>query len=265
MKNWTKTICLILAILSVIAVTTVTAFAMDDDPLDAEFYGEPVPNENTAEGFESGTENLPPEDESASQTEESSDSGKESEENDEFDNDTPTDGAFSVDGNGEVLDNIVDKKSGKEFYTITTANNQTFYIIIDHASSTKNVYMLSMIDENDLKDFLSEEEPEKPADTPPSVDFGQDKTEKPDTDAEDTPKKSGGNTLGTILILLALGAVAGGLYFYFKIYKPKKEARVSDEDMEYIDEGETVSEDETSADAPELSFEDDETEYNDEE
>lgn len=265
MKNWTKIFCLILAILSVIAMTTVTAFAMDDDPLRAEFYGEPVPNESTAEGLESSTENLPPEDETISPAEDTSDDGKKAENDDESENDTPTDGAFSVDGNGEVLDNIVDKKSGKEFYTITTANNQTFYIIIDHASSTKNVYMLSMIDENDLKEFLSEEEPEKPADTPPSVDFGEDKTEKPDTDAEDTPKKSGGNTLGTVLIILALGAVAGGLYFYFKIYKPKKEARVSDEDMEYVDEGEKVSEDEPEADTSELSFEDDETEYNNEE
>lgn len=265
MKNWTKIVCLIIAILSVIAMTTVTAFAMDEGPLDAKFYGEPVPSESTADGFENGTENLPSKDESASQTEESSDSCKESEENDESENDTPADGAFSVKGNGEVLDNIVDKESGKEFYTITTANNQTFYIIIDHASSTKNVYMLSMIDENDLKEFLSEEEPEKPTDTPPSVDFGDDKTEKPDTDAGDTPKKSGGNTLGTILIILALGAVAGGLYFYFKIYKPKKEASVSDEDMEYIDDGETVSEDEPEAETSELSFEDDETEYNDEE
>ena len=113
MKNWTKIVCLIIAILSVIAMTTVTAFAMDDDPLDAEFYGEPVPSESTAGGFENGTENLPSKHESVSQTEETSDSGKESEENDESENDTPTDGAFSVKGNGEVLDNIVDKESGK--------------------------------------------------------------------------------------------------------------------------------------------------------
>lgn len=68
-----------------------------------------------------------------------------------------TDDTFSVAGNGEVLDDISDDSS-KEFLTITTKNNNTFYIVIDRSSTTDNVYMLSQIDENDLKEFVDTEE-----------------------------------------------------------------------------------------------------------
>jgi len=170
----------------------------------------------------------------------------------------------------------VDEKSGKEFYTITTANNNTYYLIIDHSSNTKNVYMLSMIDENDLKEFLSEEEPEVPEDTgtPPAVDLGDEPSgdDTPDDGEPEEPKKNN-NILSTVLIILVLGAIAGGGYFYFKIYKPKKEAQISDEDMEYVDEGVTINEDEeaevgeVNANTPidELAFDDEEPDTYDEE
>ena len=61
-------------------------------------------------------------------------------------------GAFSVPGNGEVLDEIR-SSSDKEFYTIQTANNTTYYLVIDHSGNTDNVYMLSLIDENDLAEL----------------------------------------------------------------------------------------------------------------
>ena len=195
---------------------------------------------------------------------------------DEPDNTEKADDAFSVDGNGEVLDNVMDEKSGKEFYTITTANNNTYYLIIDHSSSTKNVYMLSMIDENDLKEFLSEEEPEAPEDTgtPPAVDFGDEPSgdETPDDSEPEEPKKDN-NILSTVLIILVLGAIAGGGYFYFKIYKPKKEAQIADEDMEYVDEGVAINEDEESevgevnanTSIDELTFDDEEPDTYDEE
>ena len=63
---------------------------------------------------------------------------------------------FSVPGNAEVLDHVSDG-STKEFYTIRTANNHTFYLVIDHSSASDNVYMLSAIDEADLQDFIGED------------------------------------------------------------------------------------------------------------
>ena len=273
MKKWTKFLCLMMIVVTAISMMSMTAFAAEEDVIDESFYGVEIPPEEESDSNETLA---PPE-----ETNDSVEAGESvtedtltdiTDETTEQENGTDKkDDAFSVDGNGEVLDNVMDEKSGKEFYTIVTANNNTYYLIIDHASSTKNVYMLSMIDENDLKEFLSEEEPEVPEDTgkTPTVDFGED-TKDDETsgdDKQEEPKKDN-NILGTVLIILALGAVAGGVYFYFKIYKPKKEAQISDEDMEYVDDGVTVNEDDVSENedvnadtyVDELTFDDEETE-----
>ena len=64
--------------------------------------------------------------------------------------------AFTTPGNGEVKDDITDD-STKEFLTVTTKNNNTFYIVIDRSATSQNVYMLSQIDENDLSEFLDKD------------------------------------------------------------------------------------------------------------
>lgn len=273
MKKWTKFLCLMMIVVTAISMMSMTAFAAEEDVIDESFYGVEIPPEEESDSDETLA---PPE-----ETNDSVEAGESvtedtltditDETTDQPDGTEKKDDAFSVDGNGEVLDNIMDEKSGKEFYTIVTANNNTYYLIIDHASSTKNVYMLSMIDENDLKEFLSEEEPEVPEDTgkTPTVDFGEDtKDEEPSGDDKQKEPKKDNNILGTVVIILALGAVAGGVYFYFKIYKPKKEAQISDEDMEYVDDGVTVNEDDVSENedvnadtyVDELTFDDEETE-----
>ena len=273
MKKWTKILCLMMIVVTAISMMSMTAFAAEEDVIDESFYGVEIPPEEESDSDETLT---PPEE--TNESVETDDPATEDTLTDTTDETTEQedgtdkkDDAFSVDGNGEVLDNIMDEKSGKEFYTIVTANNNTYYLIIDHASSTKNVYMLSMIDENDLKEFLSEEEPEVPEDTgkTPTVDFGEDtKDEEPSGDDKQKEPKKDNNILGTVVIILALGAVAGGVYFYFKIYKPKKEAQIVDEDMEYVDDGVTVNEDDVSENedvnadtyVDELTFDDEETE-----
>ena len=64
---------------------------------------------------------------------------------------------FTIAGNGEVEDNIVDDPS-KEFFTVKTKGGNTFFLVIDRARNSENVYMLSMIDEYDLQEFLTDEE-----------------------------------------------------------------------------------------------------------
>ena len=64
---------------------------------------------------------------------------------------------FTIAGNGEVEDNIVDDPS-KEFFTVKTKDGNTFFLVIDRARTSENVYMLSMIDEYDLQEFLDDEE-----------------------------------------------------------------------------------------------------------
>lgn len=152
---------------------------------------------------------------------------------------TPED-AFSVPGNGEVVDHIT-KDSSKEFYTIRTANNNTFYLVVDKAQNTQNVYMLSTIDENDLQEFLDESEKKEP-ETEPSVvipETEQPPEEKPE---EEEPQKDGSkNMMGVIGLVVLMGL--GG--FYFLKIRPKKETEEApSENLEIGDGLETVNEDE---------------------
>lgn len=158
------------------------------------------------------------------------------------------DTSFSIPGNGEVLDDITDDSS-KEFFTVTTANGNTFFLVIDRSQNTENVYMLSMIDEADLQDFIEEgadeetsqgtvvlEEPVEPVEEPAP-------TEEPVEVEEES--SNGMSILLVVILLAALGGV--GAYFYFKIYKPQHEQDESEsENMEISDGLETINEDETA-------------------
>lgn len=164
---------------------------------------------------------------------------------------TDDDKSFSVPGNAEVLDDI-DGDSSKEFLTVTTKNNNTFYIVIDRSSTTDNVYMLSQIDENDLKEFLTEEETEQ-AETPGIVlDDVHTEDETPEAvidDIEASEKNDMGTNVGLLSILLLAGAGIGA-YYYFKIYKGKQEEDDSENEGLEQDgavEEETINEDEEAA------------------
>lgn len=152
---------------------------------------------------------------------------------------TPED-AFSVPGNGEVVDYIT-KDSSKEFYTIRTANNNTFYLVVDKAQNTQNVYMLSTIDENDLQEFLDESEKKEP-ETEPSVvipETEQPPEEKPE--GEEPQKDGSKNLMGVIGFVVLLGI--GGFYF-LKIRFKKETEEAPSENLEIGDGLETVNEDE---------------------
>lgn len=150
---------------------------------------------------------------------------------------------FSVPGNGEVLDQITDGSS-KEFYTIRTANNQTFYLVIDHAQNTDNVYMLSTIDENDLQEFTTGGGmTEKPEEKPPVImEEPQTPTPEPEEQKPEESEKPAANTSAMILIIVA--AVGGIAAYYFLKIKPKKEEEDTDSENLELDDGlETVNED----------------------
>lgn len=149
---------------------------------------------------------------------------------------------------GEVKDDITDDSS-KEFLTITTKNNNTFYIVIDRSTTSQNVHMLSQIDENDLKEFLDKEDTSAVETPTPSVVLDEkeitaegDKETTAEPEKEATPKTNVG-AIAAILVL-ALGGIAG--YYYFKIYKPKKDAEENfeEEGLETSDGLETMNDDE---------------------
>lgn len=153
--------------------------------------------------------------------------------------------AFSVPGNGEVQDDITDD-STKEFLTVTTKNNNTFYIVIDRSATSQNVYMLSQVDENDLKEFLDEETKAEMTTPTPSVVLEETpETEEPKEEEE--KKAASGANVGAMAVILALAVLGIGGYYYFKVYKPKQEEE--DDRNEGLEAGEddglrTVNEEE---------------------
>ena len=159
--------------------------------------------------------------------------------------DTTAEPGFTTPGNGNLGDQIK-SSNGKDFFTVHTKNNNTFYLVIDHANSSENVYMLSLIDEDDLAEFLEDMQKKEekttapvviPQTKPQTTEEGEGKKETPQEPVQ-APFQ---NTFIWILGAAAIGL--GGLY-YFKIYKPGREEEEDDsEGMETAGDGfETESE-----------------------
>ena len=119
---------------------------------------------------------------------------------------------FTPDGTGTVVDNATDQ-DGKEFFTITTAEEAVFYLVIDRQRETENVYFLNAVTVADLMALAeSSGEPAAPEPTP-------EPDPEPDPTPEPVPEKKGG--AGPLLLALAVVAIGGGAGWYFKIYRPK--------------------------------------------
>ena len=140
---------------------------------------------------------------------------------------------FTIAGNGEVEDNITDDSS-KEFFTVKTKGGNTFFLVIDRARNSENVYMLSMIDEYDLQEFLTDEERNGKEEEKPAVVLPETKPEpEPDVEIEE-PEQDDGKLTKILAIVFVMGVGGAGAFFYFYIYKPKQsEPEVSKENLEY--------------------------------
>ncbi len=162
--------------------------------------------------------------------------------------------SFSVPGNGQLVDDLSEDES-KQFLTIQTKNGNTFFMVLDRSNNTENVYMLSMIDENDLAEFIGDGQ-EEPEQEQPAVVIPE--TEKPSVSAEpeaeteikpETEEKKGGMSTGALfaVVLLLVGGIGG--FYYFKVLKPKQDEDESDgEDLEFYDGGAYVNEDQEDSD-----------------
>lgn len=174
-------------------------------------------------------------------------------------------------------------ETGKEFYTIQTASEKVFYLIIDRDGEEEVVYFLTEVTENDLLNVTADnsdtlpqnsaalesaipvtegalpnnngeqETEEEPAEE--AAEDGEENTEEP----EPEPEKTGENPAATYIILgiVAVAAIGGG--YYFKVAKKKKEEFL-DEDDDEEDEEEEYDDDEENEDAEDDFFEDKEGE-----
>ena len=174
---------------------------------------------------------------------------------------TPSDeeaAPFSISGNGQLVDDISDDET-KQFLTIQTKNGNTFFMVLDRSRNTENVYMLSLIDENDLADFLEEAGQESETEAPPIEIPEPETVVETEAGAEETeqePEESGMNVGALLaLALLLIGGIGG--YYYFRVIKPKKEEEDSEsENMEFSDDSPYIADGQDGSDEDDPQDED---------
>ena len=175
-------------------------------------------------------------------------------------------------------------ETGKEFYTIQTASEKVFYLIIDRDGEEEMVYFLTEVTENDLLNVTADNSEILPKNSAalesaipvtegalPNNNGEQGKEEEPteepaeDGEGENTeepepePEKPEENPMATYIILgiVAVAAIGGG--YYFKVVRKKKEEFL-DEDDEEEDEEEEYDDDEENEGSEDDFFEDKEGE-----
>ena len=124
---------------------------------------------------------------------------------------------LTPDGNLTLVDDITTNEEGsKQFITAVTKNGNYFYLVIDRADDTDNVYLLNMVDEADLMALMEGEpvpmpKPEEPQPTPTEP-----TEEEPVKEETEKPKN---NTLPLLMLVLAM--CGGGAFYYLKFVKGK--------------------------------------------
>ena len=172
-------------------------------------------------------------------------------------------------------------EQGKEFYTIQTASDKVFYLIIDRDGEEEMVYFLTEITENDLLNVTSDNSetlpknsaalesaiptsesalPNNNAEQQTEPEKETEDTEDTETDTESTQEPEETEVTGEpspVISYILMGglavAVIGGAY-YFKVVRKKKEDFIEDEDEDEEDAEEYEDEDEESEDDPEDDF-----------
>jgi hypothetical protein len=146
---------------------------------------------------------------------------------------------FTPDGTGTVIDNVTNG-DGKEFFSIQTEDGNTFYLIVDRQRSTENVYLLNAVTEDDLMSLAKEGDgkPQSssgiPAQTQPQPTQPA-PTEAPEPEPTAPPSAVGGMNSGTVIFIVIAAVAVGGIGYYFKILRPKKQALGGDEDDGFDD------------------------------
>ena len=169
-------------------------------------------------------------------------------------------------------------ETGKEFYTIQTASEKVFYLIIDRDGEEEMVYFLTEVTENDLLNVTadnSETLPKNSAALESAIPVSEgalpnnngeqgteeELTEEPTEDGEENteepepePEKTEENPMATYIILGVVAAAAIGGGYYFKVVRKKKEEFLDEDDEE--DEEEEYDDEEEEKDSEDDFFDD---------
>jgi len=143
---------------------------------------------------------------------------------------------LTPDGTGTVVDNIVTQNE-IEFFTVFTEAGNEFFLVIDRQSNTDNVHLLNAVTEADLMALAQSsgnpiEPPTPPISAiPPIEELLPPSTPQPPTTPEPEPTTRRNNS--NLILILAIVLVAGGVAYYLKVIRPRKEATYDEEDDDY--------------------------------
>lgn len=139
-------------------------------------------------------------------------------------------------GQGNLVENVV--SGNREFFTITTENGSTYYLVIDKNSLNNNVYMLKAITDEDLTDFLPYKEINKTEELQEKTIVSESKEDKEETvSTEPTASNKGFSLieLGALALLIGLG-----VYFAYTKFTKLKSNPKKRNDFEEDEEDEEI-------------------------
>lgn len=153
------------------------------------------------------------------------------------------DNPFTPAGTSSVVDNA-DDTDGKEFFTITTADGNVFYLVIDRQRGTENVYFLNTVTESDL--IALAELPEGAVTQPiPTNEPEPVPTQEPEDNPEPEPETPAKKGVGALPVILAVALIGGGAAWYFKVYRPKQTQAAAADDYDASEYADYMDEDDT--------------------
>lgn len=155
-------------------------------------------------------------------------------------------------GNLTLVDDVEQTDEiDKQFITAVSKNGNYFYLVIDRAGDTDNVYLLNMVDEADLLALMEDGTVEpKVCSCTDKCEVGTvnadcpvcstDKTKCTGKAAEVTepidepqPENEKGNPMGILALVLVVGLIGGGIFYYFKVAKNKAKPQSNPNVNEY--------------------------------
>lgn len=116
--------------------------------------------------------------------------------------------------------------SEQVFYSMTTAEGDVFYLLVDQGQESNNVYLLNQVNNQDLVALAVDGEggaasrDDQDDSLLKALSSGNGNDE---SSPENSKKAEKGGINKSSIILLLLIAAAGGFYYYQKVYKAKKE------------------------------------------
>jgi hypothetical protein len=166
-------------------------------------------------------------------------------------------------GNAYTRDLLYDKATNKQFITVQTKTGNTFYVVIDYDAPINEeeeqyqTYFLNMVDEADLLALLDEETASSlttcncdtrceagavntecsvcktnMSECTGAVPEPEEPVEDAEAEAPEEPENASPN-IALIIGIVALVGIGGGVYYYFKFVRGKKQ---KDEDLDFFDD-----------------------------